>query len=302
MGTSVLTRQADRSPSEGDVHAQDYGRNLRIVARLWMQRTGSRRALANSMLSAPTLAPKLVPSAAAGFQKAVTGVTTTETNLISAFQQENQSLLFLSANTYSCGDPNEPTVRRYLGAKDPASLVSNEHINKYWTQSLKYLASYVKLLNVIVGNAQSSVSDIDATVSAGTFAASIIPGIQSPAAGAALKALGAVAKDAANLVAEGYLVGAAQAAARPLAVAVGYLQKYYPAFEGNELLAFNAWDECAHEKLAFIRDNPFGRVPGYPTPFFAPSNGVELDAAYAAWSTQREAYISAGTISKPRQR
>jgi hypothetical protein len=211
---------------------------------------------------------KLVPSAAAGFQKAVTGVTTTETNLISAFQQENQSLLFLSANTYSCGDPNEPTVRRYLGAKDPASLVSNEHINKYWTQSLKYLGSYVKLLNVIVGNAQSSVSDIDATVSAGTFAASIIPGIQSPAAGAALKALGVVAKDAANLVAEGYLVGAAQAAARPLAVAVGYLQKYYPAFEGNELLAFNAWDECAHEKLAFIRDNPFGRVPGYPTPFF----------------------------------
>jgi len=210
---------------------------------------------------------KLVPSGAAGFQKAVTGVTTTETNLISTFQQENQSLLFLSANTYSCGDPNEPTVRRYLGAKDPASLVSNEHINKYWAQSLKYLASYVKLLNVIVGNAQSSVSDIDATVSAGTFAASIIPGIQSPAAGAALKALGAVAKDAANLVAEGYLIGAAQAAARPLAVAVGYLQKYYPAFEGNELLAFNAWDECAHEKLAFIRDNPFGRVPGYPTPF-----------------------------------
>jgi hypothetical protein len=239
---------------------------------------------------------KLVPSAAAGFQKAVTGVTTTETNLISAFQQENQSLLFLSANTYSCGDPNEPTVRRYLGAKDPASLVSNEHINKYWAQSLKYLASYVKLLNVIVGNAQSSVSDIDATVSAGTFAASIIPGIQSPAAGAALKALGAVAKDAANLVAEGYLIGAAQAAARPLAVAVGYLQKYYPAFEGNELLAFNAWDECAHEKLAFIRDNPFGRVPGYPTPFFAPSDGVELDAAYAAWRTQRQAYISAGTI------
>ena len=85
----------------------------------------------------------------------------------------------------------------------------------------------------------------------GTFAASIIPGIQSPAAGAALKALGAVAKDAANLVAEGYLVGAAQAAARPLAVAVGYLQKYYPAFEGNELLAFNAWDECAHEKAGF---------------------------------------------------
>jgi hypothetical protein len=77
---------------------------------------------------------------------------------------------------------------------------------------------------------------------------------------------------------------------------VGYLQKYYPAFEGNELLAFNAWDECAHEKLAFIRDNPFGRVAGYPTPFFAPSDGVELDAAHTAWRTQRQAYISAGTI------
>ncbi len=244
----------------------------------------------------PAGLPAFVPVGNGAAAGPISGVSSTEVKLITAFQAENQSLLFLSANKYGCGNPNDPNVRRYLGAKNPSSLVNGEQVNKYWTPSLKYLDSYVKLLNAIVGNAQSDVTAITAIVTIGSSAATVIPGMPS-GAGSALKALGVVASDAANLIAEGYLVRAAQRAAKPLGVAVGYLQKYYPAFEGNELVAFNAWDECAHEKLLFIRDNPFGRVSGYPTVYFGRSDGIELDSAYAAWQTQRQAYIGAGTIA-----
>lgn len=187
-------------------------------------------------------------------------------------------------------------TRRYLAGQDPSSLISSQHTNKYWTSSLKYLDSYVSLLKAIAGDTQTDVATINSIVSVGSSAASAIPGIPGTA-GAALKALGNVANDAANLIAEVELVRAAQMATKPLAAAVKYLQKYYLAFEGSELIAFNFWDECAHEKLLFIRDNPFGRGPAYPRAYFGASDGVELDGAYAAWQTQRQTFQKAGTIA-----
>jgi len=77
---------------------------------------------------------KLVP-AAQSFEATITGTTKTETDLIAAFQAENNSLKFISGQDYNCGDPKSPIYRYYASAKNPGTLVTQEHVNNIGLQA-----------------------------------------------------------------------------------------------------------------------------------------------------------------------
>lgn len=235
---------------------------------------------------------KLIPTAVSQFQTAIGNVTAMESKLVTAWQTENRSLLFISRRTYSCGDPNSALYKK-LAVENPTKLATEQQVNKYWTQSLNYLTAYVKLLTAISTSAQNDAATIKQIVSIGTAAVGYIPSMPSGAA-SALSALGAVAIDFNDISAVAKISAAAQQAQAPLATTVKYLKKYYPAFLDNEQVLFDAWDECANEKLLFIRDQPLGRVRGYPGPYFVTANGLDLTTAYESYLTQRSAFMLEG--------
>jgi hypothetical protein len=242
---------------------------------------------------------KLIPGAVSQFQTAVGNVTTMEEKLVAAWQVENRSLLYLTGKragrAYSCGDPNSPLYKK-LVSENPSTLATQQQVNQYWTQSLNYLTAYLKLLTAISGGAQKDDATIQNAVSLAKTAASIIPSMpaSATAAVAALAAISTVAIDIRNEVAIRQISAAAQQAQAPLALAVKYLTKYYPAFLENEQVLFQAWDECANEKLLFIRDQPLGLVKGYPGQYFRVADGVTLDNAYEAYQATRQTFILQG--------
>jgi hypothetical protein len=71
--------------------------------------------------------------------------------------------------------------------------------------------------------------------------------------------------------------------------AVGILRINYPAFAATETGFYRKWNECALEKLVYIRDQPNGQVPGYEkySYIFDKNGGLELDAAYSAYLAKR---------------
>lgn len=239
---------------------------------------------------------KLIPSAVSNFQTAIGNVTAMEEKLVAAWQVENRSLLYLTSTrtgrAYSCGDPNSPLYKKLVN-ENPSTLATQQQVNKYWTQSLNYLTAYIKLLTAISTAAKNDATTIQQIVSIGKSAASVIPSMPAGAA-TALSALGAVATDISNLYAVEKISAAAQQAQAPLSLAVKYLNKYYPAFLENEQVLFQAWDECANEKLVFIRDQPLGLVKGYPGQYFRIADGVTLDNAYEAYQAQRQTFILQG--------
>jgi hypothetical protein len=238
---------------------------------------------------------KLIPTAASTFQTAIGNTTAMEAKLIAAWQAENKSLLYLSADEYSCGDPKSLLYRKYASSKNPSTLVTQDQVDKYWTSSLKYLTAYLALLKSISSGAQGDQATIKQIVSVGSTAAGYIPGISSSAATLALTALGALASDLRGLVAVEQISAAARSAQMPLATAIKYLKQYYPKFLGNEQVAFDAWDECANERLLFIRDQPLGRIPSYRRAYFVTANGFDLDNAYQAYLAQRQSFIVDGS-------
>jgi hypothetical protein len=239
---------------------------------------------------------KLIPGAVSSFQTAVGAATAMEAKLIAAWQAENKSLLYLSAQDYSCGDPKSAIYKRYVSAKDPSTLVTEEHVNKYWTSSLKYVGAYLKLITAISTRAQNDQKVIKQIVAIGSTAAGYIPDIPTKTATEALSALGTLATDVRGLIAVEEISDAARKAQKPLATAVKYLKRYYPKFLEKEQAAFNAWDECPNEKLIFIRDQPLRKIPTYQASYFVAANGFDLDNAYQWYLTQRHTFTLEATV------
>jgi hypothetical protein len=223
-----------------------------------------------------------------------------EGKLITAWQEENQSLLYLSAGDYSCGDPNSTLYKKYASSKNPATLVTQDQVNKYWTASLNYLTAYIKLLSTISSGAQTDQATIKSIVSLGQVAAGYIPGLPSGAS-SALSALGTLASDLTGAIAVGQISAAARKAQPSLTTAVNYLIKYYPSFLQNEQTAFNAWDECANEKLLFIRDQPLGKIKSYQGKYFVAATGFDLDSAYATYVGQKQTFMLDATAQSMTQ-
>jgi hypothetical protein len=230
---------------------------------------------------------KLLPSAATQLQAALTQTSTLEQQLITELQIENDYLRYVSKGAYSCGDPRDPKQNKLLQATDPAKFVSQQKVDEAWRKSILFIAAYVKELNKIVGDTKNNLDNVS---SLGTIATQLanVPGFPAGTAAAA-KAFQAAISDFIKLQGEFLLRDAALRMEPPLEAAVANIKKHYPAFVGNEALAFAKWDACAQEKLWFIRDNPRGLVRGYP-PYFATASGTELEAARVAYFNKREQF------------
>jgi hypothetical protein len=239
---------------------------------------------------------KLLPSAASAFQTSIGNRTAMEGRLVTAWRDENRSLLYLSAGDYSCGDPKSALAKLYATSKDPGTLISEQHVNKYWTSSFNYVGAYVKLLKEIAAGAAADQAKIKEAVALGSLAAKYVPDISATAAASALSALGTIASDARGVFGVLEINQAARDAKRPLEIAVGHLKKYYPQFAKFEQEAYNAWDECANEKLLFIRDQPLGKIPTYRKSYFTVATGTDLDAAHAQYLAQRQTFILDGSV------
>ena len=103
---------------------------------------------------------KLVPGSLTVLQTSLQTTADREATLISELQLENDTLDFMSAGTYACGDPQDKKQRSFLSAKDPAQFVKEEAVNKAWQKSLIFLAAYLKALNSIVDANKQEQDDI----------------------------------------------------------------------------------------------------------------------------------------------
>ncbi|WP_342738368.1 hypothetical protein [Bradyrhizobium sp. B117] len=228
---------------------------------------------------------KLVPGSVSQLQAAFQTTAEREATLITQLQLENDTLDFMSAGSYSCGDPNDMQQRRLLSAKDPAQFVKEEKVSEAWQKSLIFLAAYLKTLNSIADANKQAQEDIASLTSIAKDVANNVPGFPTGTAAAASAFQAVISSAVLNFNAV-KMQQAAQRMEAPLEAAVANVKKFYPVFVGNEHAAFVKWDSCAQEKLRFIRDNPLSKVRGYP-PLFAIDSGTRLDEAYAAYAAKR---------------
>jgi hypothetical protein len=239
---------------------------------------------------------KLVPASIGQLQASLQSSAEREATLISALQLENDTLEFMSAGSYSCGDSQDKKLQRFLRAKDPAQFVKEENVNKAWQKSLAFLAAYLKALNSIVEANKQEQSDLTSLGSIAQDVAKNVPGFPAGTAAAAAT-FQKVISTGITFINAIQLQDAARKMEAPLEAAVANVTKFYPVFFGNEHAAFVKWDSCAREKLRFIRDNPLMKVPNYP-PLFATESGTRLDEAYVAYVTKRNSFRSTPQITK----
>jgi len=239
---------------------------------------------------------KLVPGSLTVLQTSLQTTADREATLISELQLENDTLNFMSAGTYACGDPQDKKQRRFLSAKDPAQFVKEEAVNKAWQKSLTFLGAYLTALNSIVDVNKQEQGDI---TSLGSIAADVAKNVPGFPAGTATAAAAFQ-----KVISTGVLYFKPSSYKRrpgrwrlPWRAAVANITKFYPVYVGNEHVAFVKWDSCAREKLRFIRDIPTGKVPGYPV-LFATESGTRLDEAYAAYVTKRNSLRATPQIAK----
>src|SRR5229473_7223758 len=113
---------------------------------------------------------KLVPGSLAQLQTSLQTTADREAALISELQLENDTLGFMSAGTYGCGDPQDKKQQKFLNAKDPAQFVKEEVVNKAWQKSLTFLGAYLTALNSIVDANKQEQGDL---ASLGSIAADV---------------------------------------------------------------------------------------------------------------------------------
>jgi hypothetical protein len=239
---------------------------------------------------------KLVPGSLSQLQNTLQTTADREATLISELQLTNDTLDFMSAGTYGCGDPQDKKQRRLLNAKDPAQFVKEENVNNAWQKSLTFLAAYLKTLNSIVDANKQEQGDL---ASLGNIAADVAKNVPGFPAGTATAAatFQKVISTAVLFFNAAQMQEAARKMEAPLEAAVANINKFYPVFVGDEHVAFVKWDSCAREKLRFIRDNPQWKVPGYPA-LFATDSGTRLDEAYVAYVTKRSQLRGTPQIAK----
>jgi hypothetical protein len=238
---------------------------------------------------------KLLPGSASSLQSALQTTADREATLISELQMENDTLNFMSRGSYQCGDPNDTQQRVFVNAKDPAQFVKQQKVDAAWQKSLVFLAAYLKALGAI---STANKQEQDGITSLGSIASDVAKNVPGFPAGTATAAAAFQ-----KIISTGVLYYnaiqmqiAAQKMEAPLEAAVANVKKFYPVFKGNEQLAFAKWDSCAREKLRFIRDDPAGRVPGYP-PLFVADSGSRLEDAYIAYITKRNQLRSIPAIT-----
>lgn len=202
-----------------------------------------------------------------------------------AFQDEDRLLRFLSRGTYSCGDPRLAAIRAHAKSTDPIKDVKTRYEkNPDYVSAMDTLTKYQGKLTSIVERTKNG----GATLSSGATLLEALAalGDNTSIPGGAIGALATVAERfrIAELRAE--LIKAANDATPKLKAAAIQLQRAYEQLEIDRNQTYRIWDECARERLIFIRDAPLGKVPGYDA-YFEQSSGIELANSYSEYRAKR---------------
>lgn len=208
---------------------------------------------------------------------------TNEQRLVMELQAENESLKFISKAQYSCGDSR---LLSGLTQGDPAKIVARDKIDKHFTAARMFVEGYLKALNDVAAQNKNDQDTLNALAGM-TSAVSLIAAPSESSAGinTAIGALKTLVQFGVTEISVGEMKYIALQIEPGLEGAVSTLKKLYPAFSINEQRLFRDWDECAVEKLVFIRDLPNKEVKGYErySDIFNKGAGLELDAAYNAY-------------------
>lgn len=237
-------------------------------------------------------------AASQSFFTGVNQMKVSETALITAFQEEDSKLRYLSAGTYSCGDPRSDTIRGLVSIRDPnAHIEERLKRDKAWVASVSVIVDYQKYLQEISDKNKATVETIDKLKEASSKASEFIPAL-SPLS-SLVAPMAAVLGNASKAASWQEVRVVAYSMHGPLVKATDYIEKALPGVSSNERLAYNLWDACAREKLILIRDAPLGRVKGFNHPIlFSEASGIELERAYDEYLQRRKALRQSRDITK----
>jgi hypothetical protein len=230
---------------------------------------------------------KLVSSSAQALSTGLSSQLAREQTLIAEFQVEDESLRFISKGHYSCGDPSKVVN---LLDKDPAKVVAGVKTNKKFEDARKFVDGYLKALSDIAAQTKNDLDTADAIAGMATAVNSLVPPPNSTAVSAAIVALKAIARDGITDASIFRMKQIAAAMEPGLEGAVKTLKQLYPAYAATETQFFRDWNECALEKLRYIRDEPNGEVRRYEqySYIFQKGGGLDLDTAYTAYLAKRK--------------
>ncbi|MGJ5043075.1 hypothetical protein [Bradyrhizobium sp. HKCCYLRH1062] len=233
---------------------------------------------------------KILPKASAAFTDDLQAERTLTARLYTDFRIEDRTLRYLSAEGYrgevgvSCGDPKDPRQKYIAAVTKKAIKDENAKYSKAVDKAIETINQYNDALQKI----QKQSDDAKAALK---FLSSLIvqsanlPGF--PNFGSVASAGLPIANTATDLFTVQALIDLANQMDAPLRAAVSVIRNNLTELTGDELIAFQLWDECARETLTYLRESPMsGRS------HIGISSGVELQAAYQAYLTRRASYQS----------
>lgn len=231
--------------------------------------------------------------------KFATGITETRTairsqqareaSVIHAFQDENWSLRYISRDTYSCGDPQSDEIKRSINIEDTLKYVKTTYpANKTLDEAAETLRLYGEFIAATVQRQKVATDTITAlanglaSVSSIAGGASAYFGLATPAGTIAARLF--KAQDDMNARA------VAKENHNKLIVLHAFLAQNATRLNAAAQAQFNIWDQCARERLRYIRDAPIDLVKSgtkiYPS-YISQSTGMELAQAFVAYRERR---------------
>lgn len=250
-------------------------------------------AMSCVLLSGCTDLDKVFPKGITEFQSIRTKQREEEFQYITDFQIQHKVLNFLSRSSYSCGDPSDQETKRRLYAKKVAKIIEDEDkkVSTEIKDSLKLIDKYANSLESIKKNHEDSTKKLKEI----KILASSIMGISSKDMfSSLLDPTFSVADAISNDISVGSIKYIASDMKDALQKAVKILTDNTNELTGNNLKAFNMWDNCARETLVYLRDVPLKRVgnPEVYKPYVGQSTGIELRNAYEAYLLKRNQFQS----------
>ena len=237
--------------------------------------------------------------AADALNKGIAKEQSAEVAMLTEFQDDDAKLRFLSAGGYSCGDPRDKRVHDALAKRNLAESVAERYrLDAIWSKNLAVITDYATFVQSVLDANKAAHATVQSATTAAKGGAQL-GGFLPPLAAIATLAdpAGAVLGTGLDAASVAKLQAKARAMAKPLETAVSNLEAEYPIVTAGGRTAFALWNACAREKLIFIRDVPFGRVPHYDARI-GPSSGVELDQAYQAYLDKRRLYAASSEVLK----
>jgi hypothetical protein len=235
---------------------------------------------------------KLISVSAQAVSTGLSSQTAREQILVSELQAEDEGLRFISKGHYSCGNP---TLLAKLLDDDPAKVVKSIKVDKKFDDARKFIDGYLQALTAIANENKTDLDTVDSIAGMASAVTSLVPPPNNTAVSAAITALKALVKDGINDANIGQMKQVAYHMEPGLEAAVKTLKTLYPAYAATETGLYKDWNECALEKLVFIRDLPNAQVNNYQqyNYIFRKDGGLELDSAYAAYVAKRKTLESA---------